>query len=208
MRISALLLCIITPAILHAGEVSIQPLQDAYTCDCMPNATNPNGGYTYLYQGRVGNCYCNYCIEWDLSIIEPGTVIDSAEFWIYCKSFTGSPGAGNPIYYMITESWDENTLTYNTLPSWSESSSVTTDWPTQSSWHVIDVTEFVQGWVDGTFENHGVFAHVENTPSTSCPGFYSSNFSNEDLRPYVLVTGTGLSFDHVTWGEVKVSENH
>ena len=207
MRITAFLLCIITPALLHAGEVSFPPLQDAYTCDCMPNTTNPNGGVTYLYQGRVGSCYCNYCIEWDLSLIEPGTVIDSAEFYIYCKSFTGSPGAGNPIYYMITESWDENTLTYNTLPSWSGSSSVTTGWPTASSWHVIDITEFVQGWVDGTFENHGVFAHVENTPSTSCPGFYSSNFSNDQLRPYLLVTGAGLSFDQVTWGEVKVQEN-
>ena len=206
MSKTVLLLCIITPVLLLADEISVLPAQDAYTCDCAPNSTNPNGGYTYLYQGRVGNCYCNYFIEWDLSFIELGTILDSAEIWIYCKSFTGSPGGGNPAYYLINESWDENTITYNTMPSWSDSISITTDWPASSSWHVIDITEFVQGWVDGTFENHGIFAHVEDTPGTSCPGFFSSNYSIADRKPYLLVTGTGLSFEQATWGNIKVLE--
>jgi len=207
MRITAFLLCILTPALLLAGEVSFSPIQDAYTCDCMPNTTNPNGGVTYLYQGRVGSCYCNYFIEWDLSSIAPGSVIDSAEIWIYCKSFTGSAGAGNPVYYMISEAWDENTVTYNTIPSYNEITVVTADWPTASSWQVIDVTGFVQSWVDGTIDNYGILTHVVNTPSTSCPGFYSSNYSNEQLRPYLLVTGSGLSLDQMTWSEVKTKEN-
>ena len=206
MRNTVLLLCIISAALLYAEEISILPAQDAYTCDCAPNSTNPNGGYTYLYQGRVGNCYCNFFIEWDLSFIEPGTLIESAEFWIYCKSFTGSPGAGNPAYYLINESWDENTVTYNTMPLWSDSISVTSDWPTASSWHVIDLSEFVQGWIDGTVENHGVFAHVEDTPGTSCPGFFSSNYSVAARKPFLLITGTGLSLEQVTWCGVKVQE--
>ncbi len=207
MKFSILLLCIIMPVSGIGGEVSIAPLQDAYTCDCMPNATNPNGGITYLYQGRVGNCYCNYFIEWDLSLIPSGTVIDSAEMRIFCKSITGSAGAGNPVYYAITESWDESTITYNTMPAFTDSSSVIADWPLQGSWHVIDLTAFVQGWVDGSVENHGVLAHVLNTPATSCPGYYSSNYSNELLRPYLLVTAAGLSFDQTTWSEIKAQDN-
>ena len=44
------------------------------------------------------------------------------------------------------------------------------------------------------------------TPGTSCPGFFSSNYSIADRKPYLLVTGTGLSFEQVTWGNVKVRE--
>ena len=171
MKLLTLLFCMITAATLFAEEVSVPVLQDAYTCDCAPNATNPNGGCTYLYPGRVSNCCCNYYIEWDLSDIEPGAAIVSAELYIYCKSFTGSAGGGNPVYYPITETWDESTVTFNTMPSWNDSISVASTWPTASSWHTVDLTEFVQGWVDGSLENYGVFAHVENTPSTSCPGF-------------------------------------
>ncbi len=112
MSKTVLLLCIFTPVLLLAEEINILPAQDAYTCDCAPNSTNPNGGFTYLYQG----------------------------------------------------------------------------------------------WVDGTFENHGIFAHVQDTPGTSCPGFFSSNYSIADRKPYLLVTGTGLSFEQVTWGNVKVRE--
>jgi len=203
MKLHTSLLCLVIASSLLADEVSVPVLQDAYTCDCAPNVTNPNGGITYLYQGRVGNCYCNYFIEWDLSGIEPGAAITSAELYIYCKSFTGTAGGGNPIYFPITESWDENTVTYNTMPSWNDSVSVTSVWPTAYSWHTVDLTSIVQGWIDGSIVNHGVLAHVENTPSTSCPGYFSSSYPVADRQPYLLINGTGLALDQTTWGEVK-----
>lgn len=204
MKNTILLICVAFTNLLLAGEATFSATQDAYTCDCAPNATNPNGGETYLYQGRVGSCFCNYFIEWGLWEIAPGTSIESAELWIYCKSFTGSAGAGNPVYHPITEAWDENTITYNTMPSWDISIRVTSGWPGASSWFVLDLTDVVQFWVDNPADNYGMVADVENTTSTSCPGFYSSNFADPELRPYLLVSATGLSTDNLTWGEVKI----
>lgn len=201
MKLNYLLL-VTLPLTLLGGQIEIEPSQDAYTCDCVPNATNPNGGETYLYQGRVGNCYCNYFMEWDLSFITPGTIINSAELWIYCKSFTGS-ASGNPVYYMITESWNENNVTFNTIPSYDSGTAITSSWPVANEWYVIDFTDFAQAWVDDSSQNFGFLAHVVGATSSSCPGFYSSNFSNEEFRPYLVLSGEEVSLERNTWGEIK-----
>ena len=75
MSKTVLWLCIITPVLLLAEEISILPAKDAYTCDCAPNSTNPNGGFTYLYQGRVGNCTATISSNYSIADRKPCLLI-------------------------------------------------------------------------------------------------------------------------------------
>jgi hypothetical protein len=188
-----------------AEEFILSPLQDAYTCDCAPGTTNPNGGPNYLYQGPVYNCQVNLYMEWDLSGLGTGMVIDSAELWLYCKSITGTVSGGSMVYYLITESWDETTVTYNTMPSWSTGISSLSPWPTVNAWISVDVTEFVEAWYEGTEQNFGLFGHYLNASGSCCAGFYSSNYANEDLRPYLSVSTNEVTLDPDSWGEIKTT---
>lgn len=186
-----------------ADEITLVPEQDAYICDCKPDSTNPNGGPNYLYQGQFGSCYDRTLIQWDISEIEPGSTIINAEMWRYCEAFYGVV-SGEMVYYLITDPWDENTVTYNTQPNYIEDIQTVTGWPAVDEWQIVDVTEFVQNWFDGTYENYGIYCHSQNTTGTCVAGFYSSNYSNEELRPELVITYWGADLDDTSWGNVKV----
>jgi hypothetical protein len=188
-----------------AEEFVISPLQDAYTCDCAPNTTNPNGGWMYLYQGPVYNCQVNLYMEWDLSSLGSGRTIEKAELWLYCKSITGSVSGGSMVYYLITETWDETTVTFNTMPSWSTDISADSPWPDVGEWISIDVIDFVEAWYQGTEDNYGLFGHYIGASGSCCAGFYSSNYVNTDLRPFLLVECSELPLDQDTWAEIKTA---
>ncbi len=206
MRLLVILSSLAITAIPAAAEEFIlSPLQDAYTCDCAPGTTNPNGGSSYLYQGPVYGCQVNLYIEWDLSELGTGKVIDTAELWLYCKSITGSVTGGSMVYYLITESWDETNVTYNTMPSWSTDITSLSPWPDVGAWISIDVKDFVDAWYQGTEENYGLFGHYINTVGNCCAGFYSSNYANENLRPYLLVNCYEVALDPESWGKIKTT---
>ena len=189
-----------------ADELIITPSQDAYTCDCAPTTTNPNGGLYYLYQGPVWGCQVNLYIEWDISDLPEDIEIENAEMWLYCRSITGSVTGGNMVYYLITESWSETNVTYNTMPSYSTGVSQPSAWPGVQEWISIDVTEFVESWYTGTAENFGLFGHYLETVGNCCAGFYSSNYANESLRPYMVITFGEVGLDSESWGEIKQSD--
>jgi hypothetical protein len=202
MRFAFLILAVSLAGSAGAGEVTLQALQDAYICDCQPDVTNPNGGPTHLYHGRYGSCYDRTLIEWDLSDLPPSAVIEHAEMRLYCMSFTGTP-SGQPVYYMINDDWSELTVTLNTQPSWDDIPSLTASWPAPSTWFALDVTQFVQAWVDGSHENHGIYCTSMGATGTSVPGFWSSDAAQEDLHPVLVVTYSLAALDEGTWCEVK-----
>lgn len=192
----------ILPAV--ADEVSLEPSQDAFVCDCQPSVTNPSLGNLYLAQGRYGACYNRTFIQWNLSSIPPGSVIESAEFWIYCGDFYGSP-SGQMAYYTLIEEWNESTVTYSNAPDHDSDSGIySTEWPVAQSWKITDVTDFVVDWFSGTTDNYGLHLTSVGCPSTSDCAFYSSRCSAPAGRPKLVVTFTGAALERTTWGGVKV----
>ncbi len=201
--VSLLLSCMfVLPA--AADQVSLEPSQDAFVCDCIPGATNPALGNQYLAQGRYSACYNRTFIMWDLSSIPAGSTIDDAEFRIYCAQFYGSP-SGQLAYYRVTEAWNENTVCYNNMPAFTTEGAVfLSSWPTGGSWHTVDVTEFVAGWYEGT-DNYGLYCHSVGCTSTCDCAFFSSRVANPSMRPKLVVTYTPESaLEESTWGSLKV----
>jgi hypothetical protein len=167
--------------------------------------TNPNGGPNFLYHGQYGSCYDRTLIQWDLSQIPAGATIVSAEMRLWCEAFYGTQ-SGAPVYYLIEESWDENTVTYNTQPAWSAAVTAAGSWPDTGEWHVVDVTDFVQAWWSGAEENYGIYCHSDGTTGTCVPGFYSSNWADESLRPGLDVVYWPQELEQGSWGSIKTGE--
>lgn len=191
-------------ALAGAETLVLIPVQDAYICDCQPDVTNPNGGPTHLYHGRYTTCYDRSLIQWDLSAIPEGAVIDSAVMRLYCISFTGTP-SGQPVYQLIDEAWDEPTVTHNTQPAVGTTPSITASWPQPQSWFEVDVTSFVQAWLDSSHPNFGIYCTSQGCTATSVPGFWSKDSGQEELWPRLVVTYTLGALEQDTWGAIKTS---
>ncbi len=165
--------------------------KDTYICDCSPDENNPNGPITHLYQGQYGSCYDRTLIEWNLSALPANAIIENAVMEMWFNQLWGSE-SGEMVYYPILEYWEETQVTYNTQPAYSHDDSVVTGWPQQNnSWHPVDVTEFVRMWHDGSLENFGIYCHCQNTLSTCCAEFNSSDVGMEERRPRLTIEYTG-----------------
>jgi len=56
-----------------------------------------------------------------------------------------------------------------------------------NKYYEFDVTQLVQEYISGTYENTGFFLKAK-TESGNYIAFYSSNWSNADQRPKLTVT--------------------
>ena len=121
---------------------------------------------------------------------------------LYCEAFYGSQ-SGEPVYFLIEESWDELTVTFNNQPSYSSVITTVGYWPDADEWYSLDVTEFVLAWFSGSEENFGIYCHSQNTTGTCDAGFWSSNYSNETLRPKLVVTYVEQELSGTTWALIK-----
>lgn len=199
------LLCLPVLSCVSVQTTVLVPDGDAYVCDCKPDSTNPNGGPTHLYFGRYGSCLDRTLISWDVSAIPAGAAVGSAVMRLYCFGFFGSP-TGQPSFHLIDEDWDELTVTLNTQPEYGEDPSVTASWPAAGSWFEVDVTEFVQAWVDGSHPVEGIYCSSTGTTGTSVPGFWSKDSPDETLWPQLVVTWSEEGMECGTWAAIK-SEN-
>lgn len=182
--------------------IELEPLQDAYVCDCLPGSTNPNGNSNYLYYGQYGSCYDRTLIEWDLSGIPSDATVISASMELYCEAFWGTE-SGHPVYYPITGEWDEETVSYATQPEYDETAPIQGEWPEEETWLSVNVTPFAADWVSGSLPNHGIYCFREGTVSTCVPGFWSSDYSDETLHPVLVIEYVELGFEPGTWGFLK-----
>ncbi len=190
-----------------ADEVILEPLKDAFVCDCLPGQTNPYAGDQYLAQGRITVCYHKSFLQWDLSSIPDDATITDAEFRIYVSQTSGA-GGGEMVYFRVIEDWSETTVTYNNMPDHTEAGGVIlSSWPGGSSWHTVDITDFVIDWYAGATDNYGIHCGSQNTTAPHDVVYYSSRVSAPAYRPRLVVTYTVPSaLETETWGSLKVQE--
>ena len=58
--------------------------------------------------------------------------------------------------------------------------------PMQYEWHDFDITAACQGWHSGAWENYGIYVNYYNGGDAF--EFYTSEYSNKDLRPKLTIT--------------------
>jgi hypothetical protein len=131
--------------------------------------------------------------------------------------------------YRVTERWNAGSgtyhsgeteptalsgeITWNNQPKWDSSTIVATtsvgpaDVKNPVSW---DITDLVNGWVSGKYPNYGLVLVEEGEGATESKHIFpSSENTNVDKRPYILVGGTpggnvtnpAAAKDIVLWGK-------
>jgi hypothetical protein len=131
-------------------------------------------------------------IEFDLSDIPVQTQIDSASLSLYWTSsgiFTSQTGENAFSIYKITESWQENLVTWNNQPSTSVENIVKVPKSTseQQSYLDIDVTKFVQSMINNPSENHGFMLKLDEEFPYKLVIVASSDHPDESKHPKLVV---------------------
>ena len=126
-----------------------------------------------------------------------GATVNTAFLYVYAYEVIGT---GSYQIGPCNSAWDENTITWNTMPGVHESSPPT--YPSGTGWIMYGVSGWVQNWLDGTWNNYGI-AIFDNS-NNAFVALRSSDYSDSDVLPkLVLDYSPAVAFEALTWGAVK-----
>ena len=131
-------------------------------------------------------------IKFDLSDIPPGTQISSAALNArHVGSWDFKDRTQTITAYEVTSAWAECTVTWETRPGIGAAyGSQDLPWDT-GQWYAFDITALVQGWIDGTIPNHGVWLRGPEI-SGKDSSWRSFATSESDNVPYLSLAYPGV----------------
>ena len=129
-------------------------------------------------------------IRFDISDIPTGTSIASAKLYLfYYNWYDNSPAGRNLTIYRITSDWNEETVTWNTKPSYDPTLSASATVPSApGKWMSWNVTSDVQKFVNGEKTNFG-WQMIDEVPWGKFDIPYTKFYSKEngDNIPYLEI---------------------
>ena len=129
-------------------------------------------------------------LQFDVSILPTDAVIVNADLKLYQYQTIGTESFVIGLH-QVTESWEENMITWNNqpdyLPSPESTITVTIGALTWLSW---DITSLLQGWLDGSIANYGVVLKDTDEPlgDTFIRCYSSDYLANPTLCPKLEIT--------------------
>jgi hypothetical protein len=131
--------------------------------------------------------------------IPPGSIIQQASLRLWRDNSSTQPAN----LYMVTSTWDENTLTGENYPSFDYPGAISYVPAGAAGPNDALVNLAVQAWADGT-ANYGLVSTVGYSPTTFSEIFYSDDAADKAIRPLLTVTFTRTTAtEQTTWGRVK-----
>jgi len=183
-----------------ASSVTLNPSQDAYVRSDLPS--NNYGSSTSLEVDASPEIRAY--IKFDLSAIPEHSVIVSATLRLYASGFEGGYTTPPTVcVYRVTGSWDEATVTWDTQPSYDNTTSYGCI-EVSSGWNEWDITDLVQAWVNGTYDNYGIAIinqYERKVSFSSREGSYPPELLVEYVEPVtttVTITETVTETAYVT----------
>jgi len=158
---------------------------DSYTQQGAPNVNNGNAG-TLDVVGSATTSRTSY-IRFNLSPLAPGltgTNVSIATLNLFVNSTTK---AGTFDVYLVSGSWSENTITFNTAPALGAqiASGVAVSTSMAKDYVLVNITTALQAWLNGT-TNYGL-ALVPSAGSTISVTFNSKESITESHDPLIDV---------------------
>jgi len=214
--IKLLVVVVLLSASLVAAEETIvlQPGEEGKDAYVSENYSENNfGGSMNLELATAsGHLVMATYIEFDLSAVPAGAQISSAELEFFCVILDpdDKPSGMNIILDLVTEGWDEMTITWDNQPASSDAVRVVYPaWPLDDDWWPpVEVTEFVEAWCGGSHPNHGFYIYLD-PPSTDTVriGSYSSDWAGGlELEPKLTITYSGSKIEPASWGAIKAAD--
>jgi hypothetical protein len=178
----------------HAQVVALPAIADATTDSNQPNANlgaapRLDFGKTFTYTPSFTVWFLRGHVQFDLtSVAGLGAPQRARLFWY--QSSAGAAGCLPVELFRVTAPWSETTITWATQPPHATPAvaSACVGDSFALGWKEFDVTTLVQGWLAGTFPNHGMVVRdpSESSAGAARPGFGESRESvTTSLRPYL-----------------------
>ncbi len=181
----------LNPPLTYASTqtITLQPGsegKDSGVSSLLPTMNYGNSS-TFFNAGRSIAIVRAY-IEFDLSSVPGNAIIIDTDLMLYHSSSSGttdfSVGA-----YKVTESWEEDTITYSSQPNFSSeveySCNITA---ANTEWENWDIDALVQSWLDGSFANNGVVLKATDESSLDTIAvFKPSDSSSASYRPKLVI---------------------
>lgn len=176
--------------------ITIQP-GPAEGKDSMVLSEYPDNNYGNSSGLQIGNLegyliYRTY-LQFDISTLPAGAVIVNVDLKIYQWNTVGSLDTFMVNLHQITQSWQENAITWNNQPNYlpvPEIVSVTAYTAYTGAWLSWDISTLMQKWLDGSITNYGVVMKDtdEGLVDTFIPCWSSEYTTDPTLRPKLEIT--------------------
>lgn len=191
MFLGVMIYAFVLPLVAYAQAIyTFVPSDDAWVNES--NLAANYGNNTYLSvkdRSGLAEAYIRFSDE-DINSLF-GEPIESASLFLYQYQGTNSPGDILNLHSINSE-WSESSLSWNARPSYNlapASSLNITGESNITGWREWGGLEnVVSGWVSGA--NYGLVLenHMDNHKEELFARFYSSEYSDPGLRPYLKVT--------------------
>ncbi len=184
--------------------VSFYPAYDTYLWSYTPGVAY--GASEEMKAGYDPNGHCRTLVRFDTSSIPQHSTVNSSTVSLYSPS--GSAAAFLNCA-RVTSTWGEWSTWNYFRPSFDTATAVRKYLSGTNIYHFFNITDFAQGWVDGTYANYGV--QVSSDPETTTNPwrkFYARERAGTNQDPVLRVdyqtapaaptsvsaTGTGLEW--------------
>ena len=186
-------------------EVVIDATEDSWVNQALMYADTNYGSDTSLYSQQRTSQARRALIQFGLSAIPSGSVINSATLEMYATSATGNPQIN---LHRVTSSWTESGVTWNNQPSY-DAAIVSSLTSSGTGWKVWDVKSLIEGYLNGTYTNDGILlkCNTETGTTTVNKVFASRENSNTSQRPVLRINYTpppAMSCNYVGNGECLI----
>jgi hypothetical protein len=175
------------------GELVLEPSDDTRVNQAKPDH-NYGSSTDILIRNEYGAGGSGFAwdglIRFDLSDIPENVSVEYAMLNLYYYAWKDNNPSGRVLHlYKAVDEWDEDTVTWNTQPTYNAQASAFAFVPSSTkTWMQWDVTLDVQGFLDGSTENYGWKITDDtkwNTFNIPIMRFYSKE--NTEFIPYLYV---------------------
>ncbi|HPA27817.1 MAG TPA: M6 family metalloprotease domain-containing protein [Acidobacteriota bacterium] len=167
----------------------IQPSSaDSYVNQSVPAANYGSEAAVYA-RSRVSQAE-RALVEFDLSSVPAGSIINSATLELYATTVSG--GSLTLDVHKVTGTWTESGVTWNNMPAFGSAAEASVAAGTSAGWKIWDVSSAVQDWVDGPASNYGfiVKGNTENAKSAITYALASKEDGTPTRRPILRINFT------------------
>ncbi len=176
-------------------ELHLQPDgdsgKDAVFGEIVPDNNYANSEDIHLYAWTHSGEYTanRVVLDFDLSSIPPGAIIDSAYLSLFFNhtSAYGDEHVGETSFTIqrIISDWAESTVTWNTQPNTTTIHQVSIDGATQpyQDFPDIDISSLIQDYTSDPENSYGIFLKLVSEDPYKILLLASSDHQNESIRP-------------------------
>jgi len=155
-----------------------------------PSLSDDNfGNYPDLITNWAGNSRSIGLLEFDISSIAAGATVNNATLSLF-HLYNYNLGQTYNIF-RVTSAWDESTVTFDTAPTFDPTAVASLTIGDNGMWvyRNWDITNLVQGWVSGSYQNYGMW--IEEIPVTGQgSAYFASASSGSEMRPVLDINYT------------------